>query len=58
MDKGSQFYNRPMKWWLRENDIVKNKEEKSVIAEKFIRNLKIKIYKYMTSVLTMSILTN
>ena len=58
MDKGSQFYNRPMKRWLRENDIVKNKEEKSVIAEKFIRNLKIKIYKYMMSVLKMSILIN
>ena len=33
-------------------------EDKSVIAERFIRTLKNKIYKYMTSVLKMSILIN
>ena len=33
-------------------------EEKSVIAGRFIRPLKNKIYKYMTSVLKMSILKN
>ena len=33
-------------------------EEKSVIAERYIRNLKNKINKYMTSVLKMSILIN
>ena len=33
-------------------------EQKSVIAGRFIRPLKNKIYKYMTSVLKMSILKN
>ena len=52
VDKGSEFYNRSMKSWLGKNDIEKystHNEGKSVIAEKFIRTLKIKIYKYMTS---------
>ena len=42
-----------MKSWLERNDIEicsTHNEEKSVIAERFIRTLKIKIYKYMTSV--------
>ena len=61
MDKGSQFYNRPIKSWLQDNDIEMystHNEDKSVIAERFIRTLKNKIYKYMTSVLKMSILIN
>ena len=38
-----------MKSWLEKNDITLN-EGKSVIAERFIRTLKNKIDKYMTSV--------
>ena len=39
--------------WLKDNDIDMNSiynEEKSVVAERFIRTLMTKIYKYMTSV--------
>ena len=53
VDKGSEFYNRSMKSWLQENDIVMystHNEGKSVVAERFIRTLKNKSYKYMTSV--------
>ena len=53
VDKGSQFYNRITKSWLEKNDIEMystTNEEKSVIAERFIRTLKNKIYKYMTSI--------
>ena len=42
-----------MKSWLQDNDTVMysaHNEEKSVIAERFIRTLKNKIYKYMTSI--------
>ena len=53
VDKGSQFYNSSFKKWLKNNDIemysIYN-EGKSVVAERFIRTLKTKIYKYMTSV--------
>ena len=41
------------KKWLQDNNIKlysTNNEEKSVIVERFIRTLKNKIYKYMTSV--------
>ena len=40
-----------MKSWLEKNDIEMystHNEEKSVVAEGFIRTLKNKIYKYMT----------
>ena len=53
VDKGSEFYNISFKKWLKDNDIEMystNNEEKSVIAERFIRTLKNKIYKYMTSI--------
>ena len=53
VDKGSEFYNRSMKSWLQDNDIVMystHKGGKSVVAERFIRTLKNKIYKYMTSI--------
>ena len=53
VDKGSEFYNAYFKKWLRDNDIVMystHNEGKSVVAEKFIRMLKSKIYKYMTSI--------
>ena len=52
IDKGSQFYNRPMKSWL-ENDIEMysaHNKGKPVVAERFIRTLKTKIYKYMSSI--------
>ena len=52
-DKGSECYNRSMKSWLQENDIAiysTHNEGKSVVAERFIRTLKNKIYKYMTSI--------
>ena len=52
VDKGSEFYNASFKKWLQDNDIVMystNNEGKSVVAERFIRTLKSKIYKYMTS---------
>ena len=51
VDKGSEFYNNSFKKWLQDNDIViysTNNEGKSVAAERFIRTLKNKIYKYMT----------
>ena len=53
VDKGSEFYNAFLKKWLRDNDIVlysTNNEGKSVVAERFIRTLKSKIYKHMTSI--------
>ena len=48
-----QFYNNSFKKWLQDNDIVMystHNEGKSVAAERFIRTLKNKIYKYMTSI--------
>ena len=53
VDKGSEFYENSFKKWLQDNDIVMystNNEGKSVVAERFIRALKNKICKYMTSI--------
>ena len=53
VDKGSEFYNNSFKKWLQDNNIEMystNNEGKFVIAERFIRTLKNKIYKYMTSI--------
>ena len=53
VDKGSEFYNAYFKKWLQDNDIIMystHNEGKSVVAERFIRTLKSKIYKYMTSI--------
>ena len=51
--KEGEFYSSSVKKWLKDNDIkmysIHNKE-KSVVAERFIRTLKTKIYKYMTSI--------
>ena len=49
-----------MKSWLEKNDIemYSTHEGKSVVAEKFIRTIKNKIYKHMTSISKMCILTN
>ena len=51
--KGSEFYNRSMKSWLKKNNIEMystHNEAKSVVIERFIRTLKNKIYKYMISI--------
>ena len=53
VDKGSEFYNASFKKWLQDNKIIMysaNNEGKSVVAERFIRTLKSKLYKYMTSI--------
>ena len=53
LDKGSEFYNRSMKSFLQNNNkemYPTHNEEKPVVAERFIRTLKNKIYKYMTSI--------
>ena len=53
VDKGSEFYNSYFKKSLRDNDIemyLIHYEGKSAVAERFIRTLKTKIYKYMTSI--------
>ena len=53
VDKGSEFYNNSFKKWLQDNDIVMystNNKGKSVVAERFIRTTKNKIYKYMASI--------
>ena len=53
IDKDSEFYNRSMKSWLEKNNIEMystHNEGKSVVAERFIRTIKAKIYKYMTSI--------
>ena len=55
VDKRGKFYNNSFKQGLKDNDIemysTKNKG-KSVLPERFIRTLKTKIYKYMTSIST------
>ena len=53
VDKGSEFYNNSFKKWLKDNDVEMysiHNEGKSVVAERFIRTLKNKIYKYMTAI--------
>ena len=53
VDKGSEFYDASFKKWLQDNDIAMfstHNEGKSVVAERFIRTLESKIYKYMTSI--------
>ena len=53
VNKVIEFYNRSLKSWLEKNGIAMHSthnEGKSVVAERFIRILKNKIYKYMTLV--------
>ena len=53
VDKGSKFNNGSMKSWLEKNaaEMYSTYNEwKSVVAERFIRTLKKKIYKHMTSI--------
>ena len=52
-DKGSEFYNRSIKSWLEKNDTEMystRNEGKYVVAGRFIRTLKNKIYKDMTPI--------
>ena len=53
VNKGSEFYNNYFRKWLKDNNIDMhsiNNEGKSVFAERFIRTVKNKIYKYMTAI--------
>ena len=53
VDQGSEFYNQDFKKWLSSNDISMYStynESKSVVAERFIRTLKNKLYKHMTAI--------
>ena len=52
VDQGSEFYNNNLKKWLSDNSIImyfSYNEGKSVVAERFIRTLKNKLYKHMTA---------
>ena len=52
VDQGGEFYNHNFKKWLSDNDIIMYStynEGKSVVAERFIRTLKNKLYKHMTA---------
>ena len=52
VDQGGEFYNHIFKKWLSDNDIIMYStfnEGKSVVAERFIRTLKNKLYKHMTA---------
>ena len=53
VDHGSEFYNNKFKSYLKENNIEMYStfnEGKSVVAERFIKTLKNKIYKHMTTI--------
>ena len=53
VDQGGEFYNNVFKKWLSDNDIIMHStynEGKSVVAERFIRTLKSKLYKHMTAI--------
>ena len=52
VDQGGEFYNHVFKKWLSDNGIIMYStfnEGKSVVAERFIRTLKNKLYKHMTA---------
>ena len=53
VDKGSEVYIRPRKSWFKDNDIKMystHDEGMSVVTERFIRTLKNKSFKYITSI--------
>ena len=53
VDQGSEFYNKSFKHFLKMNNIEMYStfnEGKSVVAERFIRTLKNKIFKHMTAI--------
>ena len=52
VDQGGEFYNNVFKKWLSDNGIIMHStynEGKSVVAERFIRTLKNKLFKHMTA---------
>ena len=52
VDQGSEFYNNTFKKLLNNNDIEMYStynEGKSVVAERFIRTLKNRLYRHMTA---------
>ena len=52
VDQGGEFYNNVLEKWLSDNNInmySTYNEGKSVVAERFIRTLKNKLYKHMTA---------
>ena len=52
VDQGGEFYNNVFEKWLSDNDsnmYSTYNEGKSVVAERFIRTLKNKLYKHMTA---------
>ena len=54
VDQGSEFYNKSFKDFLKMNNIEMYStfnEGKSVVAERFIRTLKNKIFEHMTAIL-------
>ena len=53
VDQDSSFYKKVFKKWLKDNNIETystHNEGKPVVAERFIRTLKNKIYKHMTAI--------
>ena len=53
VDQESEFYNKTFKNWLKDEGIEMYStynEGKSVVAERFIRTLKNKLYKHMTAI--------
>ena len=53
VDQGSEFYNKSFKDFLKINNIEMYSaynEGKSVVAERFIRTLKNKVFKHMTAI--------
>ena len=53
VDQGSEFYNKTFKNWLKDEGIemyLTYNEGKSVVAERFIKTLKNKLYKHMTAI--------
>ena len=53
IDQGSEFYNQSFKDFLKINNIEMYStynEGKSVVAERFIRTLKNKIFEHMTAI--------
>ena len=53
VEQGSEFYNSAFIKWLKDDISLysMHNEGKSVVAERFIRTLKSKLYKHMTAVL-------
>ena len=52
VDQGGEFYNNVFKKWLSDNDIIMYStynEDKSLVAEIFIKTVKNKLYKHMTA---------